>query len=279
MKTLGEKIDFAVKLLKSIPQDNEIEISFSGGKDSEVILELAKMAQIPFRAIYKNTTIDPPGTIAHCKSKNVEIFPPAVRFFDLVRRKGPPTRRARYCCDFLKEYKVLNRAVQGIRKCESVKRAARYDEPEVCRIYGNKSNVCQVYYPILQWSDNDVERFIKERGITCHPLYYDENGIFHVERRLGCIGCPLRGDNGRSDFLIYPKFLKLLIKETQAWMDERPYGNAVRKFGNAYGLLYHNLFCKSYSQFENLITGGLFPELAVDCKLFLEQYFKIDLNL
>ena len=76
MDSYQKKIDFAIKLLRSIPQDGEIELAYSGGKDSDVILELAKMSGIPFRAIYKNTTIDPPGTIAHCKSKGVEIRQP-----------------------------------------------------------------------------------------------------------------------------------------------------------------------------------------------------------
>ncbi len=111
---LQHKVDFAIKLLRSIPQDGEIEVSFSGGKDSEVILELAKMAKIPYRAIYKNTTCDPPGTIAHCKSKGVEVLAPTINFFDLVKHAGMPTRFRRICCFYLKEYKVLDRAVQGI---------------------------------------------------------------------------------------------------------------------------------------------------------------------
>ena len=74
------KVERAINLLRSIPQDTEIELSYSGGKDSDVILELAKMAGIPFRAIYKNTTIDPPGTIKHCKSKGVEIVHPKMSF-------------------------------------------------------------------------------------------------------------------------------------------------------------------------------------------------------
>ena len=148
---LQKKVDFAIYLLQSIPTDDcPIEISFSGGKDSEVILELAKMAGIPYRAIYKNTTIDPPGTIAHCKSKGVEIFPPRITFFDLVKKKGCPTRRARFCCEALKEYKVLDRAVQGIRRSESVKRAKRYKEPEVCRPYP-KGQKARIYLPL--WSE------------------------------------------------------------------------------------------------------------------------------
>lgn len=68
---LTKKVDFAIKLLRSIPQDGDIEVSYSGGKDSEVILELAKMAGIPYRAIYKNTSIDPPGTISLAKLREV----------------------------------------------------------------------------------------------------------------------------------------------------------------------------------------------------------------
>ena len=61
---LEKKVERAIRLLQSIPQDGDIELSYSSGKDSDVILELAKMAGIPYRAIYKATTIDPPQTIA-----------------------------------------------------------------------------------------------------------------------------------------------------------------------------------------------------------------------
>lgn len=112
------KIDFAIKLLRSIPHDGPIELSYSGGKDSDVILRLARMAGIEFRAIYKNTTIDPPGTIEHCKDNGVEILNPKHTFLELVAKKGRPTRFARHCCTELKEYKVLDRAIQGIRREE-----------------------------------------------------------------------------------------------------------------------------------------------------------------
>lgn len=276
---LQRKVDFALNLLRAIPQDSEIELSYSGGKDSDVILELAKMAGIPYRAIYKNTTIDPAGTIKHCKSKGVEILAPTINFFDLVKKKGTPTRRARFCCSYLKEYKVLDRAVQGIRRSESVKRSQRYKEPEVCRIYGSKSNTVRIYLPILEWTNDDVAEFISERGIRCHPLYYDEHGNFHVERRLGCVGCPLRSDNGLSDFVKYPKFLKRLIASTQVFIDTHPNSGSRKKFKDAYGLIYHNIFCKPFEEYQNRTTGGLFPQTAIDPKEFLENYFKIDLTI
>ena len=65
---LQKKIDDAIRLLKVFDNpDDPVEIAYSGGKDSDVILQLAKEAGINFRAIYKNTTIDPPGTINHAK--------------------------------------------------------------------------------------------------------------------------------------------------------------------------------------------------------------------
>ena len=54
---------------------------------------------------------------------------------------------------------------------------------------------------------------------------------------------------------------------------------SIEKFGNAYNLVFHNLFCKSYEEFENLISGGMFPETAIDAKSFMEDYFKIDLTI
>lgn len=266
---LQKKVDFAIKLLRSIPtEDGPVEISYSGGKDSDVILELAKMAGIPYRAIYKSTTIDPPSTIKHCKEKGVEVFAPTINFFDLVKKKGCPTRRARFCCEYLKEYIVLDRAVQGIRRNESVKRAKRYKEPEVCRIYGGKKNHVEVFLPILEWTDDDVAEFIAERGIKCHPLYYDEHGNFHVERRLGCIGCPMRSDAGKSDFMKYPKFLKRLLACLQEYLDNHPNIRSHENFGNVYNLMFHNLFCGSYEQYANRINEVCFPKPPLTRKPF-----------
>ena len=198
--------------------------------------------------------IDPPGTIRHVRSKGVEILPPKMKFFEVVEMSGCPTRRARTCCSHLKEYKVLDRAVQGIRRSESTKRAKRYSEPEICRVY-SKSERVKLYLPILDWTDSDVERFVKERGITCHPLYYDEQGNFHVERRLGCLGCPLQSDNGVEDYLKYPKLLKRLIKSAQKWLDTHPNAESHKKFGNAYNIVFHNLFCDSYEDYKIKMGG------------------------
>ncbi len=215
---LKRKIDFAITLLRSIPQDGPVELCYSGGKDSDVILELARMSGIKFFPIYRNTTIDPPGTIAHCREKQVRIIQPQFTFNELIEKKGLPSRFRRFCCQYLKEYKIHDRAIQGIRRCESAKRYERYKEPEICRVYAKDEKV-KVYLPILEWSNEDVETFIRDRGIKCAPLYYDSDGNFHVERRLGCLACPLQSDEGKADFMRFPMLLKSQIKAYQKHLD------------------------------------------------------------
>lgn len=277
--TYEKKVSSAIRLLQSIPQDGIIEISYSGGKDSDVILELAKMSGINYQAIYKNTTIDPIGTLKHCKEKGVTILQPKTTFLQLIAQKGFPTRRARFCCEVLKEYKVLDRAVQGVRRAESSARAKRYHEPEICRVYPHKEKV-RVYLPILEWTDEDVARFIKERGIQCHPLYYDEQGNFHPERRLGCVGCPLKADCGRADFEKNPRMLKAWLRAGQKYFDTHPGVGVHRKFGNVYNLMVHHLFFDTYEGYEKVFGGGqLFSDEVPDAKKFLEDYFGIDLTL
>ena len=60
-KELEKKINQAIRLLQSIPTDKgDIELSYSGGKDSDVILKLSQLAGIKVRVIYISTPIVPP---------------------------------------------------------------------------------------------------------------------------------------------------------------------------------------------------------------------------
>lgn len=275
MDEYSKKVARAVRLLQSIPKDGPIEVSYSGGKDSDVILELAKMAGIEYRAIYKNTTIDPLGTIKHCKEKGVEIINPKQTFMQLIERKGSPTRFSRFCCQELKEYKVLDRAIQGIRRCESIKRRDRYKEPEVCRVY-DKNNKAKVYLPLLDWTDEDVARFVAERGVKCHPLYYDEQGNFHVERRLGCIGCPMQADNGKAEYKKHPKLLKARIKAHSRFIESHPNSKTKQYFGNSYNATFFQLFCTNLEEYREKMSPDLWGG-QLDTKAFLEGYFGVEL--
>lgn len=273
---LEKKVERAIRLLQSIPQDGDIELSYSGGKDSDVILELAKMAGIPYRAIYKATTIDPQGTIAHAKEMGAEVIRPKETFFQLVSKSGFPSRFSRECCSVLKEYKVCDRAIQGIRRSESRKRAERYKEPEYCRVYSSKVKA-KIYLPILEWTDEDVAEFIKERNIKCHPLYY-RGGQFDVTQRLGCMGCPLASRKKRIQFFKEnPKWLKAWIRAGQKRYTSEKYqnGKAKHKFKDAFEVMGYMLYCDNMDEFKEK-TYTLFGKF--DWKEFLQNEFNIDMS-
>lgn len=190
---LQKKIDSSIRLLQSVQKryDGEIEIAYSGGKDSDIILQLAKEAGIRYRAIYKNTTIDPPGTLEHVREMNVEILRAKDTFFHIIAQKGFPNRFSRFCCEKLKEYKVLDKSVIGVRKAESRKRNERYNEPTQCRYYGSKKeeNHVEQIFPILDWTNEDVRDFIIDRKLKLAPIYYnqEEEGQIDISKRLGCM--------------------------------------------------------------------------------------------
>lgn len=272
MATYQKKIDSAIRLLRNIPQDGPLELSYSGGKDSDVILQLTREAGIRFEAIYKNTTIDPPGTIKHCRDNGVTIKAPKIPFFGLISQMGTPDRFRRFCCQYLKEYKVYDRAIQGIRREESTKRAQRYREPETCRVY-KSGGKARIYLPILEWTLEDVARFIDEREIKLAPAYYDAEGKCHFERRLGCIGYPLANEKKRREqFIQYPKMLRLWIRSANTYFIKHPEGLEERFGGNIYEKFYCDLFFKNYREY-------LQKHQTLDARSALEEYFKTDLSL
>ena len=275
-ETLEKKIERALWLLhnEAADSDKPIEVSYSGGKDSDVILELVRMAGIPYRAIYKNTTIDPPGTIKHCKDMGVEIVRPKKNFMKIIQEKGFPNRIRRFCCLEIKEYKILDRSIQGIRRTESNKRAQRYKEPTVCRLYGSKKQHVEVFLPILYWTNKDIAEFIKQRNIKCHPLYYDKDGNFHAERRLGCMGCPQKSDNGLSEFKQYPLLVKAWLRNGEIWWNTHKLKNTKKKFKNHYEVFVRNVFFNNFESYYNAVHS-IFGD--IDCKQFIEQYFNIKL--
>lgn len=194
-KELQAKIDRSIRLLQSVQKgyDGEIEVAYSGGKDSDVILQLAKEAGIRYRAIYKNTTIDPPGTIAHVKRMGVEIRRTKRSFFQIIAQKGIPSRFTRFCCSELKEYKILDKCIIGVRKEESAKRNTLYNEPTACHWYGKKTeeNHVEHIYPILDWTSEDILAYIEDRKIQLAPIYYESGGANQYTEASRLHGMPI----------------------------------------------------------------------------------------
>ncbi len=279
---LKKKVDRAIKLIQSaskIAAENgcpEIEVAYSSGKDSDVILELTKMANVPYRAIHHCTTIDVAGTLKHAEDNGAEIMRPKKNFLQLLAYYGFPSRMNRHCCTNLKEMKVLDYAILGIRAEESNKRKERYKEPEQCRVYSKKKKVRQ-YFPILEWTKEDLVEFIEERGIKLHPLYYDEDGNIDATRRLGCMGCPLQSYKQRiKSFKKHPNMVKLYVRGGGYYLDKHPNSKIASLVKDAYEFFCFDVFCeRSNTRFQEQFGGNnLFGE-KVDCKKFLEDYFGI----
>lgn len=243
---LQNKVNQAIKLIQTAGKDGHVvEVAYSGGKDSDVILELARMAGIKYRAIYKNTTIDPPGTIKHAQENGAEMIRPKETFFQFMGRVGFPNRFQRSCCKVLKEYKVLDRSIMGIRKAESTDRNKRYEEPTECRVYGRgkKKEGVEAFYPILNWTDEDVVEFIEARGIMVHPLYYREDGTIDPKRRLGCMCCPMMYYRKRRDsFKVMPGMVKGYLRAAQRFIDTHPANKTWKKYADVYEWFVREIF-------------------------------------
>lgn len=271
---LEKKIKQSIRLLQSACKGKQVEIAYSGGKDSDVILQLAKEACIDFVPIYKCITIDPPLTKRHALDNMCKVIMPKKSFFELVAENGLPNRRRRFCCSVLKEYKIMDDVILGIRRSESSKRAKRYKEPIMCRNFRKGEHVNQIL-PILEWSNNDVAEFIADRGIKCHPLYYDDDGTFHVERRLGCIGCPLSRKGAMEGFTKYPKFVRAYINAADKFLKK---GTRIsHKVKNGAELFYFVYFCDSFADFFDKTSAGLFGDKP-DIKQYLESKFNVILD-
>ena len=118
--------------------------TYSGGKDSDVMLELFKRSGIPFEVHHSHTTADAPQTVYHIREtfRELELSGikcnidyhilqngKAVTMWNLIPRKlMPPSRIMRYCCSVLKETGCANRMIAtGVRWDESNNRANERD--------------------------------------------------------------------------------------------------------------------------------------------------------
>jgi len=282
---LEKKVERAIRLIqaagaKAKEHGQPLEICYSGGKDSDVILELARMSGVDIRPIYKNTTIDPAGTLKHVRDRGVEVMQPKMSFRQVLANRGMPSRWRRFCCEVLKEYKVLDYAVVGVRRDESRARKDRYKEPETCRVYNKTKGIkSRQYLPILDWSSDDVAVFLTERGVRCHPLYYDDGGVFHPERRLGCMCCPLQSKKKRiAEFKRFPRMARFYIRGIKEYIATHPNGKMVAKTGgNAYDWFTSQVFCDGWSEFVYRFGRSELFDDKIDTKKYLESEFGIEL--
>ena len=206
------RVDVAIDRLQQFEPPEGYYLAFSGGKDSIVLHELARMSGVKFDAHYSITSVDPPEVIRFIRENypHVSMDRPGTTMWELIPKKLiPPTRLMRYCCEVLKEVGGDGRVVlTGVRWAESRKRIG-WRIVQGCKKTG-KVIVC----PIVDWEDGEIWEFVKWRGLK-YPSLYDEGFS-----RLGCIGCPLSG-NQRNELSRYPKFRANYIRAFERMIKNR----------------------------------------------------------
>ena len=180
-----DKVKIACNRLKLHEPKEGYYVAFSGGKDSCVVLDLCKRAGVKYDAHYNLTTVDPPELIYFIRKYYPEAWAgrncPKLSMWQLIpRKKMPPTRKVRYCCQYFKEQGGTGRFVlTGVRHAESSRRV-KWVITETCNRHSGK----QLLHPIIDWSDDDVWEYIHIHKVPYCDLY--DEGF----KRLGCVMCP-----------------------------------------------------------------------------------------
>lgn len=124
--------------------DMPLVVRYSGGKDSDVILQLAKESGVPFRVTHNLTTADPPDNVyyirrvfAALREEGIEakINLPKRSLWKMMRETLViPLRIRRVCCSELKERRMPDAPyiVTGVRWAES---AGRRKKSGIAMVY------------------------------------------------------------------------------------------------------------------------------------------------
>lgn len=227
--------------------------TYSGGKDSDVMLELFRRSGVPFEAHNSHTTVDAPPTVYHIRKKfreleekgiNAKIEMPTyknkqVTMWSLIPQKGmPPSRLMRYCCSVLKETGCANRFIAtGVRWDESNARLGRAeyetiasskkekilisDEIMLMNDNSDKRKMTEhcmkknkmVVNPIIDWKHRDIWDFIQSEHIDYNHLY--DCGY----KRVGCIGCPMASKSRWKEFSDFPTYQRAYIRAFDKMLD------------------------------------------------------------
>lgn len=228
--------------------------TYSGGKDSDVMLELFRRSGVPFEVHNSHTTADAPQTVRHirkvfsvlelegikCEIEMPTYMGDRTSMWKLIPQKlMPPTRIMRYCCSVLKETGCKNRYIStGVRWAESSSRKTRGEFvkigdkkievenfSEVMLMNDNDARrrmteLCimkhkMVVNPIIDWTDSDIWNYLLSEHIQYNQLY--DLGY----ERVGCIGCPMAGKKRWREFADFPQYKKMYIHAFERMLQER----------------------------------------------------------
>ena len=197
---LREKIIHSVELVRKgekfalmyDPEDGYYN-TFSGGKDSQALYHIVKMAGVKFKTHMSLTSVDPGDVIRFVKNEYPSVVrhkPKMSMFQAAVEHKILPTMRVRWCCADFKESAGAGKVTLiGIRAEESTRRAKRH-EVEV-----SNKNFSGNIDEFEQWSEKEIE---KKRLKLKRKLNEDEFSV-KTDNEIRCI-------NGKDSILVSPIF-------------------------------------------------------------------------
>ena len=181
---IDDKVANAISIMKQYEPIEGYNLGFSGGKDSVVIKALADIAKIKYTAVYNVTTVDPPELVRFIKYNFTDVIWSRAKLSFLkmlVKKKCPPLRHRRWCCELYKEKKQKGTTtIVGVRWEESARRRSKW---KIYNIFGRPKTV--VICPIVDWNEADVWEFIEGNSLKYCSLY--DEGF----SRLGCVFCPM----------------------------------------------------------------------------------------
>ena len=253
-RPLARKIEYSVDLIRKaermalrLDPKNGFYNTFSGGKDSQCLYHLVKLAGVKAKTHMSLTSVDPPEVIRFVKAQypDVELIKPKMSIYDMAKKKHIlPTRKFRWCCAEYKEVSGVGKVTLiGVRKEESARRAKKEEvsvsskgkrneqtfdqwsehEEQMVACVGGKDKI--LVSPIIYWTEKDVWEFLNANNIP-HCKLYDEG-----YRRIGCICCPMSNYKSKlRDIERFPHVKRKWLETIQHLIDN---GYMNRNFSDA----------------------------------------------
>lgn len=195
-----ELLQKAESLALRYDSDGGYFLAFSGGKDSQALYHIAKLAGVKFNANINFTSVDPPQVVrfVHRQYPNVICHAPKKSIYDLAVDRGIlPTMRIRWCCADLKEQAGAGKVTLiGIRKQESTRRAKRHEvEVSNRQFSGSLDEFHQWQAAKIKEKEEKLMKKMRKEGKKVNEDFFSAD----KENEVRCI-------NGKDSILISPIF-------------------------------------------------------------------------
>jgi len=236
---------------------NGLVLAYSGGKDSDLLLDLALKSGVPLVVQHNHTTVDAPETVYYIREVFSRLekqgiptkinWPPEIETADgkrtratmwnlIPKKQMPPTRLVRYCCEYFKHRQFDGQhIITGIRWSESVRRKRTRGlheklgaRPKDRIIYFDENDAAHKLVDICQSraqiATNPIIDFT-DADVWCYikAQGLQVNPLYALGyKRVGCVGCPMAGSRGMNfEFQMYPKYEQAYIRAFDKMLESR----------------------------------------------------------